>query len=210
MIRINLLSDRDAIRKESTRQQLSIYLLSIVLAVVVLAGVQFTLYQKKKSLEEKIRVVEKELSDLKVKVGEVQKYKDAKTELEQKLSVIETLERGKMLTALLLDRIAERIPEKMWLERLSLKASHISLQGYAIDNETIANFMKDLESSQSFRNIELLLTEQKTVEGVGMKHFSLVATIQQAGAGSIASGVGETGAAPGAATPGQGVSQKPQ
>lgn len=210
MIRINLLSDRDAIRKESTRQQLSIYLLSIVLAVVVLAGVQFTLYQKKRSLEEKIRVVEKELSDLKVKVGEVQKYKDAKTELEQKLSVIETLERGKMLTALLMDRIAERIPEKMWLERLSLKTSQISLQGYAIDNETIANFMKDLESSQSFRNIELLLTEQKTVEGVGMKHFSLVATIQQAGAGSIASGAGEAGAAPGAATPDQGVSQKPQ
>jgi len=180
MIRINLLSDREAIRKESVRQQLSVYALSIVLALVVLGGVHFTFYQKKRGLEDEIRTVEKELNALKLKVGEVEKYKAAKKELETKLSIIETLQKGKMLTPMLLDSIAERIPEKMWLERLTVKSSQISLQGYAIDNETIANFMKDLERSQFFRNIELLLTEQKTVGGVGMKHFSLVASIQQA------------------------------
>jgi len=209
MIRINLLSDRDAIRKESARQQLSIYMLSLVLAVVVLAGVQFTLYQKKRGLDENIRSVEKELSELKIQVGEVEKYKGAKKELEAKLSVIETLQRGKMLTALLMDSIAERIPEKMWLERLNLKANQISLQGYAIDNETIASFMKDLERSQSFRNIELLLTEQKTVEGVGMKHFSLVASLQPTAGGSAASEGGAAGAATERGTAGEGVRQKP-
>lgn len=184
MIRINLLSDREAIRRESVRQQLSIYLLSILLTLVVLGGIHFTLYQKKKNIEENIRSVEKELNELKIKVGEVERYKQAKKELETKLAVIHTLEKGKMLAAELLQGIAERIPDKMWLERLSFKGVQLSLQGYAIDNETIANFMKDLERSESFRNIELLLTEQKTVEGVGMKHFSLVATLRQAGAAS--------------------------
>ncbi|MEW6442513.1 MAG: PilN domain-containing protein [bacterium] len=178
MIRINLLSDREAIRKESVRQQLSIYLLSLVLTAVVLGGIQFTLFQKKRGLEEDVARVDQELKELKLKVGEVEKYKEAKKELETKLAVIETLEKGKMLTATLLDGIAERIPDKMWLERLVLKGSQLSLQGYAIDNETIANFMKDLEKSQSFRNIELQLTEQKTVEGVGMKHFSLVTSMR--------------------------------
>jgi len=182
MIRINLLSDREAIRRESVRQQLSIYLLSILLTLVVLGGIHFTLYQKKRGIEEDIRTVEKELAELKLKVGEVERYKQAKKELETKLAVIQTLEKGKMLTAELLQNIAERMPEKMWLERLSFKGVQVSLQGYAIDNETIANFMKDLERSESFRNIELLLTEQKTVGGVGMKHFSLVATLRQAGA----------------------------
>lgn len=188
MIRINLLSDREAIRRESVRQQLSIYLLSILLALVVLGGIHFTLYQKKKNIEEDIRAVEKDLNELKIKVGEVERYKQAKKELETKLSVIQTLEKGKMLTAELLQGIAERMPEKMWLERLSFKGVQVSLQGYAIDNETIANFMKDLERSEAFRNIELLLTEQKTVEGVGMKHFSLVATLRQAGAASATAG----------------------
>ncbi len=194
MIRINLLSDREAIRRESVRQQLSIYLLSILLALVVLGGIHFTLYQKKKGIEEDIQSVEKELNELKIKVGEVERYKQAKKELETKLAVIQTLEKGKMLAAELLQGIAERIPEKMWLERLSFKGVQLSLQGYAIDNETIANFMKDLERSESFRNIELLLTEQKTVEGVGMKHFSLVATLRQAGAASAPSS--PEGAAP--------------
>lgn len=196
MIRINLLSDREAIRRESVRQQLSIYLLSIVLALVVLGGVHFTLYQKKKGIEEDIRAVEKELNELKLKVGEVERYKQAKKELETKLAVIQTLEKGKMLTAELLQGIAERIPDKMWLERLSFKGVQLSLQGYAIDNETIANFMKDLERSESFRNIELLLTEQKTVEGVGMKHFSIVATLRQAGDASAPAGGAGAGPKP--------------
>lgn len=195
MIRINLLSDREAIRRESVRQQLSIYLLSILLALVVLGGIHFTLYQKKKGIEEDIRAVEKDLNELKLKVGEVERYKQAKKELETKLAVIQTLEKGKMLAAELLQGIAERIPEKMWLERLSFRGVQLSLQGYAIDNETIANFMKDLERSEAFRNIELLLTEQKTVEGVGMKHFSLVATLRQAGGAASAPASGE-GAAP--------------
>lgn len=188
MIRINLLSDREAIRRESVRQQLSIYLLSILLTLVVLGGIHFTLYQKKKNIEEEIQSVEKELNELKIKVGEVERYKQAKKELETKLAVIQTLEKGKMLAAELLQGIAERIPDKMWLERLSFKGTQLSLQGYAIDNETIATFMKDLERSESFRNIELLLTEQKAVEGVGMKHFSLLATLRQAGAASAPAG----------------------
>ena len=64
----------------------------------------------------------------------------------------------------------------MWLSKLSLVGTSLAMEGYAVDNETIANFMKDLEPSRFFRNVELRLTEKKEVEGVGMKYFSLVMT----------------------------------
>jgi type IV pilus assembly protein PilN len=110
-------------------------------------------------------------------VGEVEKYKEAKKELETKLQIIERLQKGKMLVVQLLDRIGATIPEKMWLDELGLKGQKLSMEGYAVDNETIAAFMKELERTKSFRTVELLLTEQKDVEGVGMKHFSLMAPL---------------------------------
>jgi len=177
MIRINLLSDREAIRKETTRQQVSIFILMICLVLVILGGIQFYQYRQKKDLEQRIQYVQQELTELKKKVGEVEKYKEAKRELETKLQIIERLQKGKMLVVQLLDGIGETIPERMWLDELGLKASKLSMEGYAVDNETIAGFMKQLERTKSFQTVELVLTEKKEVEGVGMKHFSLVAIL---------------------------------
>jgi len=197
MIRINLLSDREAIRKETTRQQVSIFILTICLVLVILGGIQFYQHRQKKDLEQRIQYVQQELKELEKKVGEVEKYKDAKKELETKLQIIDRLEKGKMLVVQLLDGIGETIPEKMWLHELGLKGGKLSMEGYAVDNETIAAFMKQLERTKSFRTVELVLTEKKEVEGVGMKHFSLVAALAPTKTEAEGPGVkkGATGAA---------------
>ena len=197
MIKINLLSDREAIRKETSRQHVSILGLSVCLLLVVLASLQFTYHQKKRGLEEQIRTVDAALKELQAKVGEVEKYKQLKSELESKLQVIEMLKQGKLWVPQLLNNIAETIQEKMWLSKLALAGSGLSLEGYAIDHETVARFMRDLERSRYFSNVELRLTEGKVVEGVGMKYFSLAmgsAPAQEAGPGA---GTGKDGDVPG-------------
>jgi type IV pilus assembly protein PilN len=198
MIRINLLSDREAIRKETTRQQVSVFILSICLLVVILGGIQFYQHQQKRDLKQQIQDVEQALKELAKQVGEVEKYKEAKQELETKLQIIEQLQKGKLLVVQLLDGIGETIPEKMWLDDLGFKGGKLSMEGYAVDNETIAAFMKQLERTKSFQSVELVLTEKKEVEGVGMKHFSLVAALapiktQAPGSSTGGSSTGETG-----------------
>jgi type IV pilus assembly protein PilN len=180
MIKINLLSDREAIRKETTRQQVSIFILMICLLVVILGGIHFYQIQQKKDLTQQIEDVEQALEELRKKVGEVERYKEAKLELETKLQIIERLQKGKLLVVRLLDGIGETIPEKMWLDELGLKGDKFSMEGYAVDNETIAAFMKDLQRMEAFQSVELLWTEKKEVEGVGMKHFSMVASLAPA------------------------------
>jgi type IV pilus assembly protein PilN len=177
MIRINLLSDREAIRKETTRQEVSIFILTICLVLVILGGIHFYQYRQKEDLRQNIEYVQKELKALEKKVGEVDRYKEAKKELETKLQIIDRLQKGKTLVLQLLDGIGETIPEKMWLDDLGFKGGKLSMEGYAVDNETIAGFMKQLEHTKSFQSVELVLTEKKEVEGVGMKHFSLVAPL---------------------------------
>jgi type IV pilus assembly protein PilN len=196
MIKINLLSDREAIRKETSRQQVSIFLLSICLVLVILGGIHFYQVRQKKELEQRIQYVKQELEELKKQVGEVEKYKAAKKELETKLEIIERLEKGKMLVVKLLDGIAQTIPEKMWLDQVGLKGGSLSMEGYAIDNETIAAFMKQLEATRSFKTVELVQTEQKEVEGIGMKHFSLVAALTPSKAEAEAPGAAKVSPAP--------------
>jgi type IV pilus assembly protein PilN len=145
--------------------------------VVILGGVQFYQYQQKKDLEQQIKDVKQTLKELEEKVGEVDRYKEAKKELETKLQIIERLEKGKLLVVQLLDRTGEKIPDKMWLDELGLKGVNYTMKGYAVDNETIAAFMKELQRSGAFQTVELLWTEKKEVEGIGLKHFSLVATL---------------------------------
>ena len=198
MIRINLLSDREAIRKETSRQQVSIFILTTCLVLVILGGIQFYQYRQKKELRQNIQYVQKELKELEKKVGEVERYKEAKNELETKLRIIERLQKGKMLVLQLLDGLGETIPEKMWLDDLGFKGGKLSMEGYAVDNETIAAFMKLLERTKSFRTVELVLTEKKEVEGVGMKHFSLVAALapiqtEAPGSSTGGSSTGKTG-----------------
>jgi len=198
MIRINLLSDREAIRKENSRQQVSIFVLSICLLAVLLGGIHFTFYQKKRGLEEDIRYTDMALKDLQVKVGEVEKYKVLKREMEEKLQIIEVLKKGKLWVPRLLDKVGTTIPEKMWLSKVSLAATSLGMEGYAIDHETIAEFMKSLEQTNFFRNVELRLTEKKDVEGVGMKYFSLAMMSDPAQAVLLAA----AGNTPGSAIPG--------
>lgn len=173
MIRINLLSDREAVRRESSRQEISIFVLSLCLLVVILGGVQFGLRQKKKGLEEDVQRVNRSLSELEAKVAKVEEYKAAKQELETKLAVIEALEAGRSWVPQMLDNLGESMPERMWVEKLTMRGGGLSMEGFAVDHETVATFMKALETSPFFRSVELQLTEKKPVGGVSMQSFSI-------------------------------------
>ena len=173
MIRINLLSDREAIRKETSRQQISIYLLMILLLVVTLIAIQYVQHQKQASLKIKVDEVQQEVNKNKLKVGEVEKFKKDKQELEEKLGIINKLQKGKQLITKLMADIEGVLPDKMWFDSIDFKGSSLAFDGCAIDDETIAKFMKDLERSRSFTSVNLNMTEQKTIEGIGIRHFTL-------------------------------------
>ncbi len=176
MIRINLLSDREAIRKETSRQEISVFALSVLLFAVILGGVHFSMTQKKKGVEKRIVEAEQTLKDLDKQVGKVEDFKTVKKELEKKLEIIDKLQLGKMWAVRIFDDISNTISEKMWLDNLKMTGPSLAMQGYAIDNETIARFMSEMEHSDSFSSVNLGLTEQKEVGGIGLKYFTMVST----------------------------------
>jgi type IV pilus assembly protein PilN len=94
--------------------------------------------------------------------------------IEKKLEVIRSLERRKTGPVRLLDEISKAVPkERLWLSALVESGGSLSLEGSAKNNETLAEFMVDLERSPFIKTVDLESSRSDEVEGVNVSTFTL-------------------------------------
>lgn len=186
MIKINLLPVRAAKKKETLRQQISVAVMSLVLVLIVIGYFHFRIVKNIEEVTTKIASTEGELQKTKAQIGEVSKFKEAKKVLENKLGVIESLKKGKAGPVKMLDELSSVTPEKLWLNSFKEQGGGINIEGTAISNEVIAQFMTDMEKSSNFKDIELVVTEQIEQGGVKMKKFSLTGKLETEGVAPVA------------------------
>ena len=178
MIRINLLPFRVARKKENIRRQVSIFLLSIVMVSLLLAW--YTMGVNKEIIETQARTaqVKTQIALYKEKADRVTAIKKNLQILEDKLKIVSSLEEKRMEQLVLLEELSEKVvPERMWLESVKADSTQVTIKGVAFDNPTIADFMRNLEISSLFSNIDLKRSKvQKFKEGIMLKSFELLCT----------------------------------
>ena len=182
MIKINLLPVRAAKKKETLRQQISVAAMSLVLVLIVIGYFHFRIVKNIAGVTTKIASTEGELQKTKAQIGEVSKFKEAKKVLEAKLGVIESLKKGKAGPVKMLDELSRVTPEKLVLVSFKEHGGGINIDGMAISEELIAQFMTELEKSSNFKDIELVMTEQTEQVGLKLKRFSLTGKLEAEGA----------------------------
>ena len=187
MIRINLLPFRAARKKENVRRQVSVFLLSLVLVLIVLGWIHFYLQSKHKKITTNVAEVKKELELYKKKDREIIELRKKLQTLEQRQKVIEGLEAKRFKPVHILDNLTQKVvPKRMWLTKLSLKGNQMELAGIAVDNNTVANFMDNIETIPKlttdkeppgplYRRVRLTSVQQQKVQVVNMKKFQLTA-----------------------------------
>jgi type IV pilus assembly protein PilN len=176
MIKINLFPFRAARIKENIRRQVTVYLLSVIFLIAVMSYYFLDLNSRVKSLRNDHDAKEKELASFKDTNIRLAKLKKTRAEGEVKLETIKTLEKGKTGPVKLLDDIATSVPrDKLWLTTLKEEKGTLTLEGTAMDNETVADFMNRLESTESLISVELVRTKQKKVKelNLSLKDFAL-------------------------------------
>lgn len=175
MIRINLLPFRVARKRENIRQQVSIFLLSLVLVIVGLVWYTLGMDQRIAQKEYEIDRINAEIAVYKAKADQVSQIQKRLKILEDKLKIVESLKLRRDEQLLLLEDLQARIvPEQMWIESLNADETFVTLTGVAFDNPTIADFMKRLEASDLFSEIDLKQTVSKGFDGnVNLKAFEL-------------------------------------
>lgn len=175
MIRINLLPVREARRKANLRQQGALLAAAALAGVAVSAGLQLNISASISAERTRVAAAEKELDQLEKTLKEVERFRKEKEEIERKLAVIDRLERSRTGPVRILDEVATRMPERMWLTDLKLSGGELSLAGYGIDNETIAAFLTSLEASDYISNVQLEKTELQENKGLKLNEFRIKA-----------------------------------
>ncbi len=174
MIRINLLPFRTARKKENIRRQLSIFVLSLVLAVVALFGIFLWLDNQVDGFKQRIASTQAELTKYEKINREIEEIKKKLDQLNQKLAVIRELEASRHEPVLLMDTLARTMIEKrMWLTAIDAKADAVSLSGIAMDDKTVADFMLRLESCGLFSAVNLKTLRHVEIQKTNLKSFEI-------------------------------------
>jgi len=164
MIRINLLPFRAARKKENIRRQLMIYGLSVVLLFCIMGYVSFHLTSTLSSLKEEEKRIQDELKSHDKTIKRIAELEKKIKEIRTKLEVIRKLEIGKTGPVHLLDEIAMAVPkEKLWLTSMKETKGTLVLTGTAMDNETVALFMTNLEKSDYISGVDLQSAKLRTI-----------------------------------------------
>lgn len=171
MIRVNLIRG-----KRKKKKELNVELVYLLLPLLVLVGV--LVFHRSVSgtierLNTDIGKANAEVNRLKKQIDEVEGFKARKAELQKKVDVISTLQQGRKRPVKVFESLSASIPEKCWIEQLSVKGDRVDVSGVAVNNYTIANFMTALGQSGRFRDVVLGSAEQASISNMKLVKFSL-------------------------------------
>ncbi len=176
MIKINLLpSTKKKRAKKLTPLQQQLIVGAIILAVET--GVLFfwwwdmslTIEDLKEQKIEAEAKIAKQNSMLK----EVKNVEDEKKKVLEKIDVIKKLMENQTGLVRLLDEVSRLLPKGVGLTVLSEKSGSVILEGNSFSNNDLVGFIDALKSSPMFSEVQLIVSEQKKLEGFDVYNFRL-------------------------------------
>lgn len=173
MIRINLLPVRAAQKKEMLKGQLVIFVLSLFLVVAVCAGIYVNQAMRIDAVKKDIQRNQEESRRLKKTIGEVSQFKKKQAELRGKLDVLEKIKQGRSGPVHLMDQLSATIPDKVWIDSFKESGGNITITGGGLNEEVVAEFLRNLENSKFYQDVELQVIQLETRGALKTQKFTL-------------------------------------
>jgi len=178
MIRINLLpggpKGRAAKPQYDVRAQV---LLGIGMILVTLAGCWWyssALDSELDARQEEKRDKEKQVAQLKEQVKQVQDFEKRRKLLEDKNRIIDQLEQSRMGPVKVLDHVSQSLePLKVWLTKLGVTSDTVELEGKAITNDDVVEFVNNLRRTDYFTGINLQESKAAIENKINLYQFRL-------------------------------------
>lgn len=172
MIKINLLPYREKEKKENLSRQITIIAGSFIIFILCLVWLQLYMASQAKGLEVKLADSRQILKILNEKVGNLEKFKQQKAELELKLGVIGTLEENRLLPVKTLDDLSMLVPQKsIWLTKITQNNDSLMIEGIGRDNIAAADFMKTIENFSPIMSVDLVSSKKVEISSTTLQQF---------------------------------------
>ena len=168
MIKINLLVEARA--EKVTRApmfafggaKLNNYLvLGLIVLGLVFVGLRYwKLSSKLSDIKAEIVTNQREFDRLKPIIAEVEAFKKKNAELKHKIEVIEQLKQNQFGPVRVMDEVSKALPDLLWLTSMGLNGNLLTLQGQALNENAVANFISNLGASPFFAEPSLKIMSQ--------------------------------------------------
>jgi type IV pilus assembly protein PilN len=168
MIRINLLGvERQKVRKTPAFDVGKRLTLACGLILVATAsGIgwwYWSLGQASARLDADIAAAQSEAARLRTVLVEVEQFETRRTQLQQRVALIEQLRGGQSIPVQLLDHISRSLPEMLWLTAFEQQAEAVTIQGRSTTLIGLSDFVGNLGSSDLLqRPIEIVDSQVET------------------------------------------------
>jgi len=103
---------------------------------------------------------QREYDRLKPIIAEVEAFKKKNAELKHKIEVIEKLKENQFGPVRVMDEVSKALPDLVWLTNMGLNGNVLTLQGQALNENAVANFIANLTASPFFAEPSLRIMSQ--------------------------------------------------
>lgn len=162
--RINLLPYRQEKRARKQREFIMMAIFAaIVGGVLVFLGNSF-LQQKADTQNNRNQLLETEIRKLDQQIKEIDRLReDIRLAVERK-NTVEALQANRAQSVHLLDEMAKRLPEGVYLRTSKQKGNTVTVTGYAQSNAHVSAFMRNIDASQWLNNPRLVEVKLVTIK----------------------------------------------
>jgi type IV pilus assembly protein PilN len=195
VIRINLLgTERQKVRKAlpsfDLGQRLTFACSLILIAAVAGIGWWYwSLNNESARLDAEITVRQQEAARLQSLLGEVQKFEAQRTQLQQRVQLIEQLRSGQSIPVQLLDHVSRSLPEMMWLTDMTQDGAAVTIKGLSTTLIGLSDFVGNLGNSALLKKPVEIVNSQVDAErnpapnmpAVELINFTVKAELASAG-----------------------------
>jgi len=177
MIRVNLLPVKQIKAEVSRRRDLIIGGTALGFTALIILGAYIYQSYRISKLQNEIATARGEIKALDVRVKEFGELQKKLKDFESKHRIIEDLNQRKAGPVHVMESLSAATPPTLWLTEFKETGGKLVITGLAVDNQTVANFLKALATFHYFKDVELVETTEGGPGSGPLKKFSLKSLI---------------------------------
>jgi type IV pilus assembly protein PilN len=179
MIRINLLGDHKVRGSGENRWLLKGFSLALVLVLFTGLLVYWLLGLQVNRLKKEKTALQRQAQAYPVLLQEIKELKEKKEIARKRLTLLQTLEKERHGPVRLMEQLSVLLPiNQLWITTLKETGPELRLDGMALSNEVLAEYLKRLESIPLIHQVDLVQSNQVTYKELKVKQFSITAWLK--------------------------------
>ncbi|WP_350282373.1 PilN domain-containing protein [Nitrosomonas sp.] len=173
MIRINLLPYRE-LRRKARQQQFAVLAgLTVILGMLIIWGVHEMVLDKIDYQNGRNQYLKDEIAVLDRQIAEIRSIREKIQEMLARKGIVESLQGNRAKVVHMLDEVARRVPEGVYLKGFKQTNEHVRLAGYAQSNAWVSTLMRNLDASSWMESPLLIEIKAATANGIRLSEFDL-------------------------------------